>query len=72
MLTAKRVAVLSDSLASEQLNALEMASRSIGLTLQSRELRNPSYDFEGAFRTAVSFRAEALLVLTTPLSSARA
>jgi putative tryptophan/tyrosine transport system substrate-binding protein len=30
-------------------------------------VRNPTYDFEGAFRAAVSSRAEAMLVLTTPV-----
>src|SRR5262245_4910193 len=63
----KRVAVLSDPIASEQLEAVEMANRSIGFTLQSLEVRNPSYDFEGAFRAAVRSRAEAVLVLTTPV-----
>jgi putative tryptophan/tyrosine transport system substrate-binding protein len=63
----KRVAVLSDPIASEQLEAVEMANRSIGFTLQSLEVRNPTYDFEGAFRAAVSSRAEAMLVLTTPV-----
>ena len=63
----KRVAVLSDPSASEQLEAVEVANRSIGFTLQSFELRNPSYDFDGAFRAAVSSRAEAVLVLTTPV-----
>ena len=63
----KRVAVLSDPIASEQLEAVEVANRSIGFTLQSLELRTPSYDFDGAFRAAVSSRAEAVLVLTTPV-----
>ena len=63
----KRVAVLSDPLAAEQVNAVEVANRAMGLTLQLLELRNPLYDFEGAFRDALSTRAEALLVLTTPV-----
>ena len=65
----KRVAVLSDPFAAEQVGAVKAANQSMGLTLQLLELRNPSYDFEGAFRDAVSFRAEALLVLTLPSSS---
>jgi ABC-type uncharacterized transport system substrate-binding protein len=63
----KRVAVLSDPLAAEQVSAVEVANQSMGLTLQLIELRHPAYDFEGAFRDAVSSRAEALLVLTTPV-----
>jgi putative tryptophan/tyrosine transport system substrate-binding protein len=63
----KRVAVLSDPTGAEQFTAVEVANRSMGLTLQLLELRNPSYDFEGAFREAVNSRAEALLVLTTPV-----
>jgi len=63
----KRVSVLSDPLAAEQVSAVKAANQSMGLTLQLIELRDPSYDFEGAFRDAVSFRAEALLVLTTPV-----
>src|SRR4029434_10629660 len=63
----KRVAVLSDPLAAEQVDAVRAANQSMGLTLQLLELRTPSYEFEGAFRDALSFRAEALLVLTTPV-----
>jgi putative ABC transport system substrate-binding protein len=65
--TVKRVAVLSDPLAAEQLSAVKAANRSVGLTLQSVELRHPAYDFENAFRVALRSRAEALLVLTTPI-----
>jgi len=65
--SVKRVAVLSDPLAAEQLRAVEAANRSMGLKLQVIELRNPSYDFESAFRVAVRSQAEALLVLTTPV-----
>ena len=65
--TLKRLAVLSDPGAAEQLSAVQTANRSLGLTLQSLELGNPSYDFESAFRTAARSRAEALLVLTTPV-----
>ena len=65
--TVKRVAILSDPLAAEQLSALEAANRSMGLQLQVLELRNPSYDFESAFRAAMRSRAQALFVLTTPV-----
>src|SRR2546426_11481722 len=60
--TVKRVAGLSDPLAAEQLRAMEAANRSMLLKLQSIELRNPSYDVEGAFSAAPRFQAEALLV----------
>jgi putative ABC transport system substrate-binding protein len=63
----KRVAVLSDPLAAEQLRAVEAANRSMGLKLHSIELRNPSYDVESAFRAVLRAQAEALLVLTTPV-----
>jgi ABC-type uncharacterized transport system substrate-binding protein len=65
--TVARVAVLSDPLAAEQLAAAEAANRSMGLKLQVIELQNPSYDFESAFRVALRSKAEALLVLTTPV-----
>ena len=65
--TVARVAVLSDPLAAEQLAAAEAANRSMGLKLQVIELQNPSYDFESAFRLALRSKAEALLVLTTPV-----
>src|SRR5436309_11747000 len=65
--TVARVAVLSDALAAEQLAAAEAANRSMGLKLQVIELQNPSYDFDSAFRVALRSKAEALLVLTTPV-----
>jgi ABC-type uncharacterized transport system substrate-binding protein len=65
--TVARVAVLSDPLAAEQLAAAKAANRSMGLKLQVIELQNPSYDFESAFRVALRSKAEALLVLTTPV-----
>ena len=65
--TVARVAVLSDPLAAEQLAAAEAANGSMGLKLQVIELQNPSYDFESAFRVALRSKAQALLVLTTPV-----
>jgi putative ABC transport system substrate-binding protein len=65
--TVARVAVLSDPLAAEQLAAAKAANGSMGLKLQVIELQNPSYDFESAFRVALHSKAEALLVLTTPV-----
>ena len=65
--TVKRLGVLSDPTATEQLGAVEAANKSIGLTLQTLQVRDPSHDFEGAFRIATRSRTEALLVLTTPV-----
>ena len=65
--TVKRLGVLSDRTATEQLGAVEAANKSIGLTLQTLQVRDPSHDFEGAFRIATRSRTEALLVLTTPV-----
>ena len=65
--TVARVAVLSDPLAAEQLAAAKAANGSMGLKLQVIELQNPSYDFESAFRVALRSKAQALLVLTTPV-----
>ena len=65
--TVKRVAVLSDLHGTDQLRAVEAASRTAGLQLQVLELGNPSYDFESAFRVATRSRADALFVLTTPV-----
>ena len=65
--TVKRLSVLSDPSATEQLGAVEAANKSIGLTLQTLQVRDPSHDFEGAFRIATRSRTEALLVLTTPV-----
>jgi ABC-type uncharacterized transport system substrate-binding protein len=64
---ATRVAVLWDASAADQLKAAEATERPLGLQLQSVELRNPPYDFEGAFRTMSQGHADALFVLTTPL-----
>ncbi len=61
--TAKRVAVLSDPLAADQLREVAAASRSIGFKLQPLELQNPPYDFESAVGVALRLRAEAFFVL---------
>jgi putative ABC transport system substrate-binding protein len=59
----RRVTILSDSLAVDQLEEVESANRSVGLKLQPLELRNPPYDFESVFRVAMRSGAEALFVL---------
>jgi putative ABC transport system substrate-binding protein len=62
-----RVAVLWDTSAADQLKAAEAAARTLGLQLRPVELRNPPYDFDGAFRTMSQDRTGALFVVTTPL-----
>jgi ABC-type uncharacterized transport system substrate-binding protein len=69
--TVNRVSVLSD-LRGRSTQGMEAANRSMGLKLQVLQLRNPSYDFESAFRIAMRARAEALYVLTTQSFSASA
>jgi ABC-type uncharacterized transport system substrate-binding protein len=49
----------------DQLRAAEVAAQSLGIQLQSLELRNPPYDFEGAIGVAVRERAQALVVLSS-------
>ena len=44
----------------------EVAARSLGLKLQSLEVRGPD-DFESAFRTATKERAQAIITLRNPL-----
>jgi putative ABC transport system substrate-binding protein len=46
-----------------QFRGAEVAARTLGIQLQSMELRSP-YDFESAFRGALDSRAEALIVST--------
>jgi putative tryptophan/tyrosine transport system substrate-binding protein len=58
-----RVAVLSDSLTTDQFKMLETVNGSVGLQLQPLDLENSPYDFENAFRVAVRSRAEAIFVL---------
>jgi len=59
----RRVAVLSDSSAADQLKVVESANRSLGLELQLLELKNLPYDFENAFHLAMRSGAEAIFVL---------
>jgi putative ABC transport system substrate-binding protein len=65
--SVSRIAVLSDLLTADQLNTVELATRSAGLELQSMNLQNPPYDFENAFQAAMQSRAEAIFVLESPL-----
>jgi putative tryptophan/tyrosine transport system substrate-binding protein len=62
-----RVSVHWDAYTADQWRATEAAAQSLGVQLQSVELRHPPYDFEGAMGIAVRERAQALVVLSSPL-----
>ena len=62
-----RVSALWDAYTADQWRATEAAAQSLGVQLQSVELRHPPYDFEGAMGIAVRERAQALVVLSSPL-----
>jgi len=59
----KRVAVLSDARAADQLKQVVTSNQAVGFELQSIHLENPPYDFESAFRAARRSDAEAIFVL---------
>jgi putative ABC transport system substrate-binding protein len=64
----RRVAVLWDGPSADQRRAAANAARELGVQVQSLELHlPPAYDFTGALSTAVQERAEALLVLMSPI-----
>jgi putative ABC transport system substrate-binding protein len=65
--TVTRVAVFWDEASADQLRAAEAVARSLGIQLQPLELRQPPYEFAGAFAAAVQGQAEALFVLTSPI-----
>jgi putative ABC transport system substrate-binding protein len=62
-----RVVVFWDTISADQWREAEKMALGVGLRLQSVELRNPPYDFSDAFRTATRLRAEALLLLMSPI-----
>jgi putative tryptophan/tyrosine transport system substrate-binding protein len=65
-----RVAVLGDSSSpshTPQWRATESAARSLGVQVQSVEVREPNPDFAGAFAAIASYRADALVTLSQPL-----
>jgi putative ABC transport system substrate-binding protein len=62
-----RVSALWDAHTADQWRAAEAAAQSLGLQLQSVELRNTPYDFEGAIGVAVREHPQALMVLSSPL-----
>ena len=65
--TVARVAVLWDEASADQLRAAEAVARSLGIQVQPVELRQPPYEFAGAFAAAAQGQAEALVVLNSPL-----
>ena len=62
-----RVAVLWDDAAADQRRAAEAAARPLGVQLQLLEVRQPPYEFAGAFAAAAQGQAEALVVLNSPI-----
>ena len=63
----KRVAVFWDAISADQWREAEKTAFAMGLRLQSVELRNPPYHLTDAFQTATRGRAEALLLLMSPV-----
>jgi putative ABC transport system substrate-binding protein len=62
-----RVAVFWDAISADQWREAEKTGLGVGLRLQGVELRNPPYDLSDAFRTAARGRAEAVLLLMSPI-----
>ena len=64
----QRVAVLWDAFSADQFRGAEDTARVFGVQVHSLALHNPpDYDFAGAFSAAVQGRADALLVLSSPI-----
>ena len=62
-----RVAVFWDAISADQWREAEKAALGLGVRLQGVELRDPPYHLTDAFRTAARGRAEALLLLMSPV-----
>jgi putative ABC transport system substrate-binding protein len=62
-----RVAVFWDAISADQWREAQKTALAVGLKLQSVELRNPPYHLTDAYRTAARGRAEALLLLMSPV-----
>src|SRR5215510_2318845 len=62
-----RVAVFWDAFSADQLPAAEAAARDLGVHLQPVALRQPPYDYASACRAAAEGRAEAVLLLNSPV-----
>jgi putative ABC transport system substrate-binding protein len=61
-----RLAMLFDAQTADQFVAAERAAKALNLQVQALRLENPPYDFDGAFRSAVSGGAQIALVLSSP------
>jgi ABC-type uncharacterized transport system substrate-binding protein len=62
-----RVVVFWDTISADQWSEADKTALGVGLRLQGVEMRNPPYNFGDAFRTATRGRAEALLLLMSPI-----
>ena len=62
-----RIAVFWDAISADQWRETERTAPGVGLRLQGLELRNPPYHLADAFQTAARGRAEAVLVLMSPI-----
>ena len=65
--TVTRVAVFWDTISADQWREAENTALRMGLRLQGVELRDPPYRLTDAFRTAARGRAEAVLLLMSPI-----
>jgi putative tryptophan/tyrosine transport system substrate-binding protein len=61
-----RLAMLFDAQTADQFVAAERAAKALNLQVQALRLEKPPYDFDGAFRSAVSGGAQIVLVLSSP------
>jgi ABC-type uncharacterized transport system substrate-binding protein len=61
-----RLAVLFDGQSADQFAAAERAAKALNLQVQALRLENPPYDFDAAFRSALSGGAQIVLVLSSP------
>ena len=61
-----RLALLFDTQSADQFGAAEAAAKALNLQAQALRLENPPYDFDAAFRSVASGRAQMLLVLSSP------
>ena len=62
-----RVAVLWDTFSAHQLREAEAAARMLGVQVQALELREPPDNVDSAFSAAEQGRAEALVILASPV-----
>jgi putative tryptophan/tyrosine transport system substrate-binding protein len=62
-----RLAVFFDAQSADQFGAAERAAKELNLRVQAVRLENPPYDFDAAFRSVASSKAQMALVLSSPL-----